>query len=264
MSPAAQPGAHRARTEPWPSALTRPSAEAGPSTIIPLLSRALHRIRSTPPRIIASPATRAFILRPLQCAYAKRTTPEPRRAAVALIIRVVPGAIAPPRDAAPPTLAEFFELEWVKDPGARAELLFLRRARPTGAGGAERGAAERAGEAHVAFPGGRTEDGDEGGLYTAMRQTWEEIGIDLAEREYACVGQLDDREITTSLGKRLLMILSPFGAPPRPRVARARGSQTAQCSSSSRPPRPRRTPSRARRSTGSRSPRSSARSRGRA
>ncbi|KAJ2927145.1 hypothetical protein H1R20_g9922, partial [Candolleomyces eurysporus] len=45
---------------------------------------------------------------------------------------------------------------------------------------------------------------------TAMRQTWEEIGVDLAEKDYICVGQLDDREITTSLGKRLLMILSPF------------------------------------------------------
>lgn len=44
-----------------------------------------------------------------------------------------------------------------------------------------------------------------------MRQTWEEIGIDLAENEWTCVGQLDDREITTSLGKRLLMVLSPFG-----------------------------------------------------
>ena len=44
-----------------------------------------------------------------------------------------------------------------------------------------------------------------------MRQTWEEIGLDLAESNYTCVGQLDDREITTSLGKRLLMILSPFG-----------------------------------------------------
>lgn len=43
-----------------------------------------------------------------------------------------------------------------------------------------------------------------------MRQTWEEIGIDLAEKYYTCVGQLDDREITTSLGKRLLMILSPY------------------------------------------------------
>lgn len=47
-------------------------------------------------------------------------------------------------------------------------------------------------------------------LSLAMRQTWEEIGIDLAESIYTCVGQLDDREITTSLGKRLLMILSPY------------------------------------------------------
>ena len=54
------------------------------------------------------------------------------------------------------------------------------------------------------------EPDDEGGLYTAMRQTWEEINIDLAESCYTCIGQLDDREITTSLGKRLLMILSPF------------------------------------------------------
>lgn len=43
-----------------------------------------------------------------------------------------------------------------------------------------------------------------------MRQTWEEIGLDLAENAYTPIGQLDDREITTSLGKRLLMILSPF------------------------------------------------------
>jgi len=48
-------------------------------------------------------------------------------------------------------------------------------------------------------------------FHLAMRQTWEEIGLDLAESDYTCVGQLDDREITTSLGKRLLMILSPFG-----------------------------------------------------
>ena len=50
-------------------------------------------------------------------------------------------------------------------------------------------------------------------FYPAMRQTWEEIGLDLAESDFTCVGQLDDREITTSLGKRLLMILSPFGQP---------------------------------------------------
>lgn len=35
--------------------------------------------------------------------------------------------------------------------------------------------------------------------------------MDLAEKEFIQVGRLDEREITTSLGKRLLMILSPFG-----------------------------------------------------
>lgn len=55
----------------------------------------------------------------------------------------------------------------MNDPGARPEILFLRR---------ESYAADDASlinnrprntkEAHVAFPGGRTEEGDEGGLYT--------------------------------------------------------------------------------------------------
>ncbi|EGO02798.1 hypothetical protein SERLA73DRAFT_165745 [Serpula lacrymans var. lacrymans S7.3] len=165
-----------------------------------LLSRALHHIRTTPPRIIASPPT------------------QPRRAAVALIIRVVPSPFSspPPRDAPPPTLTQFFELDWV-------EILFLRRdgvnasdsiigaGTSQTAGPSEHSSKGKAkDEANIAFPGGRMEEGDEGGLYTAMRQTWEEIGLDLAERDFTSIGQLDDREITTSLGKRLLMILSPF------------------------------------------------------
>ncbi|KAJ7630581.1 hypothetical protein FB45DRAFT_915926 [Roridomyces roridus] len=162
-----------------------------PISVVPLLSKALHRIRSTPPRVIASPPT------------------QPRRAAVAILIRVVPAPGGPIPPTNPVTLSEFFELDWVNDPGARPEILFLQRENPA----PEDAAMTRirnTNEAHVAFPGGRTEADDEGGLYTAMRQTWEEIGIDLAERDYTCVGQLDDREITTSLGKRLLMILSPF------------------------------------------------------
>jgi len=46
---------------------------------------------------------------------------------------------------------------------------------------------------------------------SGLRETWEEVGIDLAEQTWLNIGQLDDREITTSLGKRLLMVLSPFG-----------------------------------------------------
>ncbi|KZT23826.1 hypothetical protein NEOLEDRAFT_1095580 [Neolentinus lepideus HHB14362 ss-1] len=169
--------------------------------IIPLLLRALVRIRSTPPRVIASPPT------------------QPRRAAVSLIIRVVPSPSHPPPNPLPPpppSLAAFFEQEWVNAPGTRPEILFLRRDRP-GADAAHTPftphpstSASNAGEAHVAFPGGRMEDADEGGLYTAMRQTWAETALDLAEPHYLSIGQLDDREITTSLGKRLLMILSPY------------------------------------------------------
>ncbi|KAG6869145.1 hypothetical protein C0993_012244 [Termitomyces sp. T159_Od127] len=170
-------------------------AQEKPASIIPLLSKALHRIRSTPPRVIASPPT------------------QPRRASVALIIRVVPShsSPAPPSPATPPTLSEFFEQDWVNDPNARPEILFLHRHNASADEVSLAQSRTRSTqESHVAFPGGRTEPDDEGGLYTAMRQTWEEIGIDLAERQYTCIGQLDDREITTSLGKRLLMILSPF------------------------------------------------------
>ncbi|KLO20458.1 hypothetical protein SCHPADRAFT_897738 [Schizopora paradoxa] len=161
--------------------------------VIASLSRALHRIRTTPPRIIASPAT------------------QPRRAAVAIIIRVTPNPAYRVSPAQLPTsLPEFFLLDWVNDPAAQAEILFLRRGCTDNERTVAQNKPRNADDAHVAFPGGRTEEGDEGGLYTAMRQTWEEIGIDLAEKDFMLVGQLDDREITTSLGKRLLMILSPF------------------------------------------------------
>ncbi|KAJ7596695.1 hypothetical protein C8J56DRAFT_918100 [Mycena floridula] len=162
--------------------------------LISLLSTALHRIRSTPPRVIASPPT------------------QPRRASVAIIIRVVPSPTGPPPKVlqTQPTLTEFFELDWVKDRGARPEILFLQRENPQPEESAIQEKARNSREAHVAFPGGRTEPDDEGGLYTALRQTWEEIGIDLAERDYICIGQLGDREVTSSMGKRLLMILSPY------------------------------------------------------
>ncbi|GLB36469.1 putative NUDIX domain containing protein [Lyophyllum shimeji] len=167
-------------------------AQEKPASVVPLLSRALHRVRTTPPRIIASPPT------------------QPRRAAVALIIRVVPSPSAPVPPT-PATLTEFFEQDWVNDPNARPEILFLHRQIPSAdEASITQSRLRNPQETHVAFPGGRMEPDDEGGLYTAMRQTWEEIGVDLAERHYMCIGQLDDREITTSLGKRLLMILSPF------------------------------------------------------
>ncbi|CAO1618336.1 unnamed protein product [Sympodiomycopsis kandeliae] len=96
------------------------------------------------------------------------------------------------------TLSSFFSLPWVER--GVPEILYIKRAtRPTDKW-----------SAHVAFPGGRRDETDEDALYTAMRETWEEVGLDLADRDFLQIGQLDDREITSSLGKRLLMVLSPF------------------------------------------------------
>jgi hypothetical protein len=151
---------------------------------------------------------------------------------VAIILRVVPPVHhhKPSDQRSPPTISEFFDYDWVKAPGARAEILFLEREAPGVSPVEVENAIRSRQERHVAFPGGKAEDGDEDGKYTgtfqpfrfpcnsflfrrlAMRHAWEEIGLDLQEKYYLCIGQLDDREITTSLGKRLLMILSPFGA----------------------------------------------------
>lgn len=104
----------------------------------------------------------------------------------------------PPLNSATP-YSRFFSQSWVQN--GTPELLFIKRSSRPG----------DSWSSHVAFPGGRREESDENGLYTAMRETWEEVGIDLAEKDFLPVGALDDREITTSLGKRLLMVLSPYG-----------------------------------------------------
>ncbi|KAJ9098706.1 hypothetical protein QFC21_004354 [Naganishia friedmannii] len=129
--------------------MSHPSNEAITSSLL----SALLSLRATPPRIIQSPPT------------------QPRRASVALIIRLKPsvGLEIPPQEyGTGSSIEEFFRLR------------------------------------------GRHEQTDDSSHYTALRETWEEIGLDLADKEYLSVGRLDDREITTSLGKRLLMILSPF------------------------------------------------------
>lgn len=101
------------------------------------------------------------------------TTLEPRRASVAIIIRVVPSPAAP--TPAPgttqPTLTEFFELDWVNDPKARPEILFLQRETsvPYEASSSSPPRIRNTHEAHVAFPGGRTEPDDEGGMYTGEK-----------------------------------------------------------------------------------------------
>lgn len=135
---------------PSRTALTIP-AEPVKVSVVPLLSQALNRIRSTPPRIIQSPPT------------------QPRRAAVALVIRVAPPPNYPPilPYQSQPSLTDFFQLDWVNAPGARPEILFLKRdSQEEDAAAIANNRMNSTSEAHVAFPGGRMEEGDEGGSYT--------------------------------------------------------------------------------------------------
>lgn len=180
------------------------------SSLLAHLQHGLIRIAKVSPRVLESPPT------------------QPRRASVALILHVRPaeedkaalrakwrhGQVMDEEDAhlfpsmqqqdangkmgIEARLRQFFALPWVQR--GTPELLFIKRA-------------VRANDnwsSHVAFPGGRCDEEDESGLYTAMRETWEEVGMDLAEKEFLHVGHLEDREITSNLGKRLLMILSPY------------------------------------------------------
>ncbi|KAL4400253.1 coenzyme A diphosphatase [Malassezia pachydermatis] len=178
-------------------------------TLLAHLQHGLIRLATISPRVLASPPT------------------QPRRASVALILRIRPAAEdeawlrakwrqgeASEEDAhlfpsmsqqdangtmtTEARLRQFFALPWVQR--GTPEVLFIKRAVREGDNWSS----------HVAFPGGRRDPEDESGVYTAMRETWEEVGIDLADKEFLHVGHLEDREITSSLGKRLLMILSPY------------------------------------------------------
>jgi hypothetical protein len=93
------------------------------------------RIRSTHPRVIASPPTRKASSFPPPHTHPNTLPLEPRRAAVALIIRVVPppNFPLPPKPTAPPSLTQFFDFDWVKHPSACPEILFVRRQKPENA-----------------------------------------------------------------------------------------------------------------------------------
>lgn len=87
---------------------------------------------------------------------------------------------------------------------AGLEVLFIRRA-------------ERAGDpwsGHIGLPGGRREGGDAGLLDTAIRETREEIGVDLAPG--ALLGALDDLAPSIPSAPPLMIRPYVFGVSPRP------------------------------------------------
>lgn len=122
-----------------------------------------------------------------------------KRASVALILRIRPAypyqAVFPHShsdsrvDPFQRRLDEFFAQPWVKhgDP----EVLFIKRAARTG----DRWTG------HVALPGGKRDPGDLDDRETSIRETREEIGLDLNASHCLFVGNLPERIVTTAWGK---------------------------------------------------------------
>ncbi|MCJ1384953.1 hypothetical protein MMC17_008071 [Xylographa soralifera] len=96
------------------------------------------------------------------------------------------------------SLNSFFNLPWVQrgDP----EILFIKRAAREG----DRWTS------HVALPGGKHEEGDQSDMATSIRETLEEIGLDLTTEHSTFIGNLPERVVTTSWGTVPLMVLCPF------------------------------------------------------
>ena len=121
-----------------------------------MLHLALKRIAATPPREILSPAT------------------QPRRAAVAIILHIIPPSnYEIPNEAdyiMPSTLDELFAMDWVKQPGCTAEMLYIRRRSTSDPKTSTASTSSSvSNQQHVAFPGGRMDSADESERYTGAR-----------------------------------------------------------------------------------------------
>ncbi|KAL8864099.1 MAG: hypothetical protein Q9198_010090 [Flavoplaca austrocitrina] len=122
-----------------------------------------------------------------------------KRASVALIIRVRPtfpdtatfdtSACGLPVESDQARLNAFFAQEWVQrgDP----EVLFIKRSARKG----DRWTS------HIAFPGGGRDPEDKDDLAASIRETREEIGMDLEADHCLNVGNLSERIVTAWLGK---------------------------------------------------------------
>jgi 8-oxo-dGTP pyrophosphatase MutT (NUDIX family) len=99
--------------------------------------------------------------------------------------------------------------------GAGLELLFIHRAEHE----------NDPWSGHIGFPGGRAEAGDASAEATAVRETLEETGLDLA-RDGARMGALDDLQ-ATARGRPVDLVIAPrvfrldgsFDGAPSPEVA---------------------------------------------
>lgn len=123
-----------------------------------------------------------------------------KRASVAIILRIRPYK---PDEAqilkhhAPEDLESLVQRDWVKH--GIPEVLFIKRA-------------DRPGDrwtGHVALPGGKRELDMENDQQAAVRETLEEVGVDL-EKGALYVGPLPQRIVASQFGQVPLMVLCPF------------------------------------------------------
>jgi 8-oxo-dGTP pyrophosphatase MutT (NUDIX family) len=135
----------------------------------------------------------------------------PRRAAVALIIRIQPHyKYWPPKSdglneksqfifiSPEDRINAFFDQKWVQhgDP----EALFIKRA-------------ARKGDkwtSHIAFPGGRRDPGDVDDQATAIREAYEEVGLELSVDVAVAAGNLPQRVVSAAWGRIPIMTLCPY------------------------------------------------------
>lgn len=92
----------------------------------------------------------------------------------------------------------FFSNAWVQE--GDPEVLFIKRAGRRG----DRWSG------HIALPGGKRDPEDADDLETAIRETREEIGLDLTTADCLHIGNLPERVVTTTWGKDALMVLCPY------------------------------------------------------
>lgn len=124
------------------------------------------------------------------CPYVAGPESTKKRASVALIVRIQPQySHWPDADTTPKDVDTFFDQDWVKN--GEPEVLFIKRAARKG----DRWTS------HVALPGGRRDAEDADDQAAAIRETMEEVGIDLSPKNAIPIGNLPQRVVTTSWGK---------------------------------------------------------------
>ncbi|PQE07294.1 NUDIX family hydrolase protein [Rutstroemia sp. NJR-2017a WRK4] len=142
------------------------------------------------------------------CPYVPNPPNCPRRASVALVLRIrasreypapsTPQVFPYPEPPTADRLADFFSQAWVQN--GDPEVLFIKRAAREG----DRWTS------HVALPGGKKDPSDRNDREVAIRETSEEVGLELRGERCISVGNLPERVVSTSWGSVPIMVLCPF------------------------------------------------------